>query len=490
MNQIHPHRAAWAHRTAQIASACAAFGIRAETSPDDIEAEIDRLAEQQVSLVQRSQQLLDAADTEGRELTADERHSIRRRTQETERIEARIQALRADMSRPGTPQPRRTSPQATDPLAGIHGRDNGGARMPLSGSARFSELFNRQPDPYAGRFANLGEFGIAVASGGSDSRLMRVQAAGMTEGSGVGGGFLVPPQYLADVLDSALTEELIRPRAMVLPMFSNSLNAASFDYQDGTSGASAGLTLRWAGEGSNLAEQTGKARDVLLKAKKGAIYVRVSNECANDAISFDRQLRTAMAGAVAQGLDYAGLQGSGVGQPLGVLQAPGTITVAKESGQAASTLMLQNLAKMLARLRPGSYRRAVWMVHQTALPLLYQMAIVIKNVAGTENVGGGSAGVTIDADGNLRIFGRPVLVSDACSTLSSLGDIVLADWMGYIIGLRADASIVRDDSRHFDTDEVAFRMILRLDGQPVNSAPVKLRDGTNTVSHFVTLEAR
>jgi HK97 family phage major capsid protein len=86
--------------------------------------------------------------------------------------------------------------------------------------------------------------------------------------------------------------------------------------------------------------------------------------------------------------------------------------------------------------------------------------------------------------------GRPVLVSDAWSALSSLGDIVLADFTGYLIGQRVDAAIVRDDSRFFDTDECAFRLILRMAGQPVNSTPVKLRNGTDTVSHFVVLEAR
>jgi HK97 family phage major capsid protein len=74
--------------------------------------------------------------------------------------------------------------------------------------------------------------------------------------------------------------------------------------------------------------------------------------------------------------------------------------------------------------------------------------------------------------------------------LSSVGDIVLADFSQYALGLRADASIVRDDSVFFASDECAFRLILRLDGQPMHSTPLKLRDGTNTVSPFVTLEAR
>lgn len=480
------YRAVWAQRTAAIAAACAAFGIRAEGT-ETLEQERERLVAQQERLVNRSQADLAHADAEGLPLTADAKRAIARRTAEVENLQDRIDEIDAELS---TPLPRRTSAGAGDPLGGLTTRPAAGRRA-LPNSARFADLFGSVPaDPYRGAFATLGEFGRAVAAGGTDSRLIRVHNAGMTEGVGTNGGYLVPPQYIAEILDAALTEEIVRPRAIVLPMQGKQLNAAGFDFQDGTSGASAGLTLRWGAEATSLAEQTGKTREVTLNAHKGSIYVRVSNETADDAPAFDRQLRAATIGAVAQGLDYAWYQGTGVGQPLGIVAAPGTITVSKESGQAANTILLQNLAKMLARLRPGSYRRAVWMVHQTALPLLYQMAIVIKNMAGTETVGGGSAAVTIDGEGNLRIFGRPVIVSDACSALSSAGDIALCDWTGYLIGQRMDAAIVRDDSRHFDTDEVAFRMILRMGGQPMNSTAVKLRNGTDTVSHFVILEAR
>lgn len=50
--------------------------------------------------------------------------------------------------------------------------------------------------------------------------------------------------------------------------------------------------------------------------------------------------------------------------------------------------------------------------------------------------------------------------------------------------------LVRDTSQFFDTDEIAFRLTLRLDGQPEDAAPIKLRVGTNTVSPFVVLQAR
>jgi len=451
---------------------------------EQLERERARLVSQQERLVNRNEEVIAAAT--GRALNDGEIRSITRRSGEVEAIQAAVDRIDSELSQP---QPRQTSPHAGDPIGGLNGGRISVSR--LSGGRRFQDLFgNRSVDPYEGRFSSLGELGIAVAGGGLDPRLMHIRAAAMGESTGVGGGFMVPTQFLSGVLDGALEDEAVRPRATVVPFEGGAANVAGFDYQDGTSGASANLTLRWAMEGGNLAEQTAKARELTVRPHKGSIYVRVSNECVTDAPRFDLQLRQAMRGAVAQGLDYAFLQGIGVGQPLGIIQAPGTITVSKESGQAANTLMLQNLAKMIARLRPGSFNRAVWMVHQTVLPLLYQMTVVIKNVAGTENVGGGSAAVTVDAEGNVRVYGRPVIVSDACSALSSLGDIVLADWTGYLIGMRMDATIAADTSKHFDTDEVAFRMILRLDGMPINSTPVKLRNGTDTVSHFVMLEAR
>jgi hypothetical protein len=59
-----------------------------------------------------------------------------------------------------------------------------------------------------------------------------------------------------------------------------------------------------------------------------------------------------------------------------------------------------------------------------------------------------------------------------------------------MVALRNDMRLVRDTSQFFDTDEIAFRLTLRLDGMPEDPQPIKLRDGTNTVSPFVVLQAR
>lgn len=189
-------------------------------------------------------------------------------------------------------------------------------------------------------------------------------------------------------------------------------------------------------------------------------------------------------------MDTVFLNGTGAGQPLGMIIASAAISVAKESTQVASTINLDNLTKMLGRLMPGSYGRAVWLAHPTCLPQLYRMTVTIRNVADTENVGGAWAGMTQSPDGSLRIFGLPVVVTEACSVLGTVGDIILADLAQYAIGLRRDATIVRSNDVYFATDEIGFKLTLRCDGQPLAATSTKLRDGSNTVSPFVVLATR
>jgi HK97 family phage major capsid protein len=364
-----------------------------------------------------------------------------------------------------------------------------GNRSPVSGGRRFRDMFpERRPDPYGGKFKNLGEFCRAVIAG-NDQRLMVTNAA-MAEGTGTAGGFMVPEEWAWGVLDTALQDEVIRPRALVLPMNGSVLNVPGFDYQDGTGNKRAGLLMTWGPEAGTLTEQAAKTRAVMLSAHKATILVRVSSELLEDGHVFDVALQAAMAAAVQIGLDVAFIAGIGAAQPLGITNAPATITVVKESGQAANTIFVQNLANMLGKLSPASYAKAVWFVHPTCVSKLLQMTVVVQNVAGTENVGGSTAGLVTQQDGVLRIAGKEVIVTEACSVLSTAGDVILADVSQYAVGLRRDVTILQSQHVYLTTDEVAFRLRLRLDGQPLAAGPTKLKDGTATVSPFVILGAR
>src|SRR5439155_12909403 len=97
-------------------------------------------------------------------------------------------------------------------------------------------------------------------------------------------------------------------------------------------------------------------------------------------------------------LDYAFLNGTGAGQPKGVLNDAALITVTKEAGQATGTILYENVVKMFARLHPALVQDAVWIANPTTIPQLLLMTVKVKNVAGTENVGGSAIGA-LQGDG-------------------------------------------------------------------------------------------
>lgn len=487
------HRAQWAQRQANIAGFIAAVGFRAEA---DTEERLADIRTKQERLLARSQQILDAAEAFGRKLTSEECQAIQRRTQEIERLEEDAERLEAELRQP---QARRTAANAGESLHATAGdpmtrnRSRDPARAFAADPPRaFASMFPGQmADPYGGAFESFGQFAAAVAAG-NDSRLIRPRAYNSsTTAEGASAGYLVPTGFVQSLMDAALQREVFRPRANVIPVPSGNSVVAGFESTDRTGAKRAGLQLSWGSEAQALTEQKPKAVEMLARAVKASIFCRISNELMSDAPNFDAQLSQAMTAATAAGLDLVFLAGTGAGQPLGVINAPATITVTKESGQAANTLLLQNLAKMVGRLSPECFARSVWYVHPTLVPTLYLMSYTVKNVAGTENVGGSAVqAVSHDGAGNLLIFGRPALVTDACSPLSTKGDIVLADPMRYLITMRGDVRLARDTSVFFDSDEIAFRLTMRLDGMPSDAVPTKLRDGTNTVSPFVVLESR
>lgn len=236
--------------------------------------------------------------------------------------------------------------------------------------------------------------------------------------------------------------------------------------------------------------QKAKLRSLLLKAKKLALYTMASNELIADGMKFEQLLGEMMVKAIAWELDYAFLNGNGVGQPTGVLSDPALISVAKESGQAADTISWNNLKAMFNRLHPASVNNAVWVANANTRVQLLSLVQYVENQAGTENVGGTwIPAMRDDGKGGFTILGIPVIFTEKLPTLGDAGDILLADFSKYIVGLRREMSLAKSGHVGFQTDETGYRGILRADGQGAWSKPVTPKTG-ETLSWCVTLAER
>jgi HK97 family phage major capsid protein len=145
---------------------------------------------------------------------------------------------------------------------------------------------------------------------------------------------------------------------------------------------------------------------------------------------------------------------------------------------------------MLAEWR-GS---AVWLINEDVTQQLMQMTVNVQNVAGTENVGGWPVfvppGRLSDAPFG-ALLGRPIVPTQACQTLGTVGDIIFASLGQYAAIIKA-GGIQAVTSIHvfFDYDMTAFKFVFRMGGQPWWSTTLAAKNGSNTYSPFVALQTR
>ena len=181
------------------------------------------------------------------------------------------------------------------------------------------------------------------------------------------------------------------------------------------------------------------------------------------------------------------VNGNGVAEMLGILNSPALVTVAKETNQLATTIMVENVFNMWSRCWGRSRPNAVWLINQDIEPQLFTMKL---------DVGTGGIPVYIPASGIsgspfAMLMGRPVIPVEQCATLGTVGDMILADLSQFMVaekgGMRSDVSI----HIKFLEDETAFRFILRNDGKPRWKSALTPNSGSsNTLSPFVALATR
>jgi HK97 family phage major capsid protein len=174
---------------------------------------------------------------------------------------------------------------------------------------------------------------------------------------------------------------------------------------------------------------------------------------------------------------------------LGILNSPALITVGEEAGQSAASILYENVQKMWGRCWAPSRKNSVWLINQDAEPQLLGMRV--HNAAATDFVGGPIyiAEGTAETAPYPALFGRPVIPVEHCSTVGTVGDIILADFTRYILATRAPSNVV---SLHvnFVEDEALFRFVMRVDGQAIDATPITPLNGTDTKSPFVVLGTR
>lgn len=349
---------------------------------------------------------------------------------------------------------------------------------------------NAEDDPKRG-FKSPRDFFASVhaaATGGTavDNRLKVLKAAvGSDEHGGHSneyGGFLVPQGFSPNLLSVAAEVDPIAGLVGRIPMASPSITIPARVDKDHSTSVSGGLRVYWREQTVAATPSRVQTEQITYKAKSLMGLSYTTEELMQDsAISVMALLEAGFRDEYPAAILASRLSGTGVGEPVGVIGHASTVSVTKETGQAAATITFENVVKMYARCwRPGA---GVWLANHNTIPQLAQLSLGV----GT----GGQALFVQSAAANMpsTLFGRPIYFTEFCPTVGTVGDIIFANWSQYLEGVYQP--LKTDESIHvrFDTNEHAFRFSQRMDGGPWWRSPLTPKNGS-TLSPFVTLATR
>ena len=335
-------------------------------------------------------------------------------------------------------------------------------------------------------FANLAEFAHAVrcanpAAGQSfrmDDRLAAPGNVHMEQGDAAG-SYLVPAEFRQQIVNLVFDTgndpimDLIDPD----PTASNRVVGLG---DETTPWGNSGIVAAWRSEGEQMQPSRMSLTPRETKLNELYAFVLATEELLEDAPRVATLLTNHAAAAIRWKAADAFMYGDGIEKPLGWMNSPATIAVAKDAGQTAATITASNVARMWARMIMPS--QASWLVNSDVMPTMMAM-----NDAGGRPLWFGNYQ---ESPGGV-LLGRPVVFNEHSRSVGQNGDIQFVNPNGYE-AFRKQNGVSFADSIHlyFDYNIRAFRWVFRIGGQPVLSKPVAPANGGNTKSHFVTLAER
>lgn len=411
--------------------------------------------------------LLDAAPNG---LTAEQQAEFDKLDAETKNLTASIDRLTA-FEAEERPNARRT--EAEPPTPRVEGGND-----------------RREADPWAG-FAGPEDFYRAVRGaefGAHDQRLdiLRSAAGANQHGEHSQYGYLAPPQLSADLLASIDELDPYEDLSALCNVEPTSAPIVKFDRDEYLPWSTSGITARRRDEGNAMAaQQSTKPQQASLEPHGLFVYVEATDELLADAPRMMNRLTVQSANAIVHKQNTEILEGTGVGQMVGLLTSANTalISIAKVSGQAADTIVKGNIDGIWNRVTPRAKRRGFWMCGAGVLSAIETIS------QGNNNLFMPAGGLTQLGLAQLR--GRPVVESEYLPELGEENDLVFVDLQAYKIIERQGLEYATSMHILFDRAMQAFRWTKRINGMPRIATAIARNKATNySMSPFVRLEAR
>lgn len=458
---------------------------------DGVAITIEALQDRLLELRDQANNIVARADAENRPMTQDEEtefDAINGQFAQTEAEIERREQLEAINNKMSGNRQRRTDPAAPSGEPGNAQQTAAQRTQQTRNSVPAQPRDNRDTGKWG--FRSQGEFYTSVMKASRqgvapDPRLIaNAPTTYGQEGVGADGGFAIPPDFRTEIVRKVMGEESLLGRTDQMTTSSNSITVPTDETTPWQS--TGGIQAYWESEAGQKTQSKPQLTEKTVKANKIIALVPMTDELLQDAPSMAAYVNSKAPEKIDFKVNDAILRGTGAGMPLGYLNSGALLTIAAASGQAADTVVFDNIVNMYTRATDATKRRGVWLVNGDVEAQLMKMQFPGTGTAVPVYMPPG--GLSAQPYGTL--MGRPVIPIESASALGDVGDISFVDLSQYMSvvkggGVRQDVSI----HLFFDYDITAFRFVLRIGGQPWWNSPITRANGLSR-SPFVTLAAR
>lgn len=440
---------------------------------------LKKLQDRNAALVKAMSGILDAADTQSRDLTDEE-------TKLYSEHEAELTSVKAGLAR---------EQQLQEYERGLNPVRDGNREADADAQGKADKA--DKPEQPKG-FSSFGEMLQAVV-GASDPRSRQIDprltigaaATGMNETSKSDGGWLVEKDFSAELMKRTWETGQISSRVRKVPLSGNSNGLKMNKIKEDSRAAGyrfGGVRAYWTPEAGLKTASTMKIEQFEIGLNKLTGLLYATDELLQDASALESIVTDAFRQEFAWQLDDVILNGSGAGQPLGIMNSGALISITAETGQGATTLEFGNIVKMWARFWSQSKRsaNAVWLINADVEPLMQSMIFPIGT--GGIPVYLPPGGITQSSYGTL--FGKPVIPVEQLATAGTTGDILLVDLNEYLLIDKGGMQTASSIHVRFIYDETAFRFVYRVGGMPTWDIAMTQANGSNTQSPYISLATR
>lgn len=338
-------------------------------------------------------------------------------------------------------------------------------------------------------FDSIGEFFLAIKNDPRATKTENLQIlSSQREKVGEDGGLLVPDDMVNEITKKIEGDESLLPRTRQLTTAGNRISIPVDENQPWT-GAGSNFESYWIGEEESAAESKKKMSECDIRLNKVAAKVSVTDEMLEDAPLIESIIMADAPEVIMHRINSAIISGNGVKQPEGILNSGFGFEVAKEGGQAADTVVFENLKKLYTHALPRAKRNGIW-VHNVAVEEeLIGMQI---NTSATDSVSNYLQNNSIDGAPFGTILGRPRFpMAGSMPALGDAGDIMFVD-LSYYYSVVKTAGVQRKISVHalWDEDKTSYKFTFRVGGKCPFRQPAETEFGSYKLSGLLYLQDR